>query len=65
MKLILICDLQGEAGAAAAGGDGGAVKIFDQIKGMMNDSLIQSMGAVFQFELKGENNLCVHTSSCD
>ncbi|XP_072027159.1 hydroxysteroid dehydrogenase-like protein 2 isoform X2 [Amphiura filiformis] len=37
----------------AGGSAGGAVKIFDQIKSMMNDSLVESMGAVFQFELKG------------
>ena len=29
------------------------MKIFDQIKGMMDETLVKSMDAVFQFELKG------------
>ena len=29
------------------------MKIFDQIKGMMDESLVKSMDAVFQFDLKG------------
>ncbi|XP_072027168.1 hydroxysteroid dehydrogenase-like protein 2 [Amphiura filiformis] len=40
--------------AGAGGSAGEAAKIFDQIKSNMNNSLVQSMGAVFQFELKGK-----------